>query len=766
MAGLKFDMCHLRHPANPRSTLKPELIDACLPPEVQYACLYWVPHQDSAGIDKEDGLAVLNFLKEHFLHWIEALILLGRFWQVPGLIRVLQSTLAVGHMDDATELCEFLDDATMFLRRNASDINATPLQLYSSVLVFAPTASILGKMFAAQAPPWITLLSGRASGWDPRLRLFHSGKDPLVTAFSSDSKLLTSVTRRGQVRVWSTESGECVEEFDIDLNGLRLNNAIISLDGKAVATWSSETDTGIRVTDTAAGGGSFHYGGPLCFLRESKFSQYSTRILTVTPFGKITAWDRSTGNCLQELCISPPRDHWKHVEISPLSTAILLVDKDNIIHIWCLEREREIFSAHPLHHLSTNADNLKFEPITFSRDDRLLAFISEEHEVQIWSIQEDEYIQSLREDNHIVKGVKFSFDSSFIAVLSEDQCCRIWRISTGECAEVQEFCIVPDETMRFLGPGMRSCYKRALLGIKPTEDCFQIWNLIDGRVVFELTTKNIDFVFSEDSESMASVTKEQCDICVWDRKGEGFELRCVLKVSEARCRPMAFSPDSKWLAATDKSNKIWCWNVDTQQCAGTISPERTHELVIQVAFSPDSAAVAARFDDEIMVWDLATGELIGKVRENKCFTLTLSPIGTFMACWDAKEIRIWNWKTGVCLAKARAVHNLHKTFEFLPDNYGIRTEVGTFTLPRDVLVPLDPGSEPQELHFVPVFSVDAQWIQYRGRKLVKLPPEYNSDFVTVRGDTVTLDSESGEIVLIKIFEEELKRCLEVSIHSE
>ncbi|KAL9567780.1 hypothetical protein ACKAV7_008083 [Fusarium commune] len=41
MGSLEPDVCHLGIPGKPRSTLKPKFIDACIPPEVQYACIYW-----------------------------------------------------------------------------------------------------------------------------------------------------------------------------------------------------------------------------------------------------------------------------------------------------------------------------------------------------------------------------------------------------------------------------------------------------------------------------------------------------------------------------------------------------------------------------------------------------------------------------------------------------------------------------------------------------------------------------------------------------
>jgi hypothetical protein len=93
MGSLEPDVCHLGIPGTRRSTLKPEFIDACIPPEVQYACLYWVNHQLMAEIRCGDAKTILTFLEKHLLHWVEVLTLLGRVYQITGLMRNIRSIL-------------------------------------------------------------------------------------------------------------------------------------------------------------------------------------------------------------------------------------------------------------------------------------------------------------------------------------------------------------------------------------------------------------------------------------------------------------------------------------------------------------------------------------------------------------------------------------------------------------------------------------------------------------------------------------------------
>ncbi|OJJ42443.1 hypothetical protein ASPZODRAFT_76834, partial [Penicilliopsis zonata CBS 506.65] len=58
-----------------------------------HACLYWVYHVEQSGEHLIDGHEVDIFLKTHFLHWLEALSLLGRMTESMRMINTLQGLL-------------------------------------------------------------------------------------------------------------------------------------------------------------------------------------------------------------------------------------------------------------------------------------------------------------------------------------------------------------------------------------------------------------------------------------------------------------------------------------------------------------------------------------------------------------------------------------------------------------------------------------------------------------------------------------------------
>ncbi len=72
------DMCRLGRPGACVIDVERKLVEECFPAEVQYACRYWILHFRRSNLEICDNLLVLRFLEKHFLHWLEALSLIGK----------------------------------------------------------------------------------------------------------------------------------------------------------------------------------------------------------------------------------------------------------------------------------------------------------------------------------------------------------------------------------------------------------------------------------------------------------------------------------------------------------------------------------------------------------------------------------------------------------------------------------------------------------------------------------------------------------------
>jgi len=76
--SLEKDICRLDSPGALAREVQQETLRQRLPPELQYACLYWAQHVRKSGVRLEDDGQVHAFLQKHLPHWLEALSLMQK----------------------------------------------------------------------------------------------------------------------------------------------------------------------------------------------------------------------------------------------------------------------------------------------------------------------------------------------------------------------------------------------------------------------------------------------------------------------------------------------------------------------------------------------------------------------------------------------------------------------------------------------------------------------------------------------------------------
>ncbi|KAH7153729.1 hypothetical protein DER46DRAFT_536377, partial [Fusarium sp. MPI-SDFR-AT-0072] len=200
------NICGLSFPGMRRSELGGAQLEQRIPSELQYACMYWIHHQIEAAFEPNGSQEVYDFLTTHFLHWMEALSLLGRAWECLDSIRSLVDWLEASLFHSLN----FLADAVRFLQANFSVINEAPLQIYSSALAFAPKRSMIRRIFEHRIPKWLSVRPQVKEDWDACL-LTLEGHSHTVNSvvFSHDSKMVASASRDQTVRIWDAKTGKC-----------------------------------------------------------------------------------------------------------------------------------------------------------------------------------------------------------------------------------------------------------------------------------------------------------------------------------------------------------------------------------------------------------------------------------------------------------------------------------------------------------------------------------------------------------------------------
>jgi hypothetical protein len=100
--NLKRNICDLPSYGTLQKDINSQDVIQRLSAELQYSCSYWVHHLHQSK-DCIPHTKVFSFLKRHFLHWLEALSLMGVISEAVGMIDMLQAAVGVSSVHSTCE---------------------------------------------------------------------------------------------------------------------------------------------------------------------------------------------------------------------------------------------------------------------------------------------------------------------------------------------------------------------------------------------------------------------------------------------------------------------------------------------------------------------------------------------------------------------------------------------------------------------------------------------------------------------------------------
>ncbi|KAF7171564.1 hypothetical protein CNMCM5623_003939 [Aspergillus felis] len=639
---------------------------------IRYSCVFWVGHLCKAkDLGFENGLneggAILRFLKEHFLHWLEALSLIGGISESIRLLKELQT--AVDSANN-TELSAFLRDMHRFIRFFRQVIDVAPLQAYSAGLIFAPQKSLIRQTFEKFLHTWISHIPLPQLDWSPRLYTLDLNKStPESVAFSGTGDRLASGLRNGIIKIWDTATGDHMQT--LQGHDDTVNSVAFSKNGNLLASCSGD-DT-IKIWDTATGDcvQVFQgHNGPVCSV---SFSATDEQLASGSADETIKVWDIAAGKCVQT------------IEVDYAAIAVAFSNTDERLAagldggstiIW------DTATGKLMHKLGTYRAFV--ESVAFSADDKRLASGESKGTIKIWDTATGICLHILNGHEDAVFSVSFLRNRDQLASGSFDGTVKMWDTAVGKCMRT----VVGHSTGKILSASFSASGDQfASAGFSDIE----IW---DTAIVNNTTP-----IQSPYGPSVASVAFSMAgdrvasglfngDINIWDAvtgncmqtfKHQGYNLSWVQSV--------AFSATGEQLASHPMGGNIKIWDTSTGKCMQTID----HFQVTLVAFSPTGERLATGLRGGSMnMWRTASRHCMWKIRghSRRLTSLAFSRSGDQLASGSEDfSIKIWNAATGDCIQMFNVGTSIYQLL-FDPTSTYLVTEIGRIKVDLSSLTPV------------------------------------------------------------------------------
>ncbi|KAJ6785991.1 hypothetical protein PWT90_08897 [Aphanocladium album] len=663
--ALKQDICTVDEPGASRSDITAERINACLPLEMQYACLYLPYHLEKGEKSLVDGEEVHEFLKKHFLHWIEALSLLDRAWESIRLIEILKSRLNPVH---GIELSELLEDAFRFLRTNFTVIDMAPLQLYCSLLLFSPDRSSIKSMFGDKISCVAASIQVERD-WNQLLQILETNIHATTTvSFSHDSALMASTSLDNIVRIWRVATGECVQSLDF----LILCGCI---------------DGNVHLFHVNSGQPLGLFNCQEGVVMNVELSQDLTLAGVVYEGGSVCIWDLEQDVCLRKT-LHPGFQFVKFSAdltliagiLQDLSVQILNVETGDCVDLPNPHPQQDTWSCEPL--------KPELPRLAFSYDSELVLGALNKS-ILLWRTTTREPLQRF-EGQAPISIAMFSQDSDFICSASEDHSICIWSVDTGQCVQllqsrdtrIMSLAISPDTTLLASGGWdgtVRLSKFEATAFVEPLHDEFE-WGITKVDEESDCLSPDANLI---------AVRVSNTSLGVWSVDARRYILSIdMLRAGDHRC---AFSQDSSLVVVFDMNSFLQgsgfasMWHISTGVCRWKVEFQvEVADELSKVQLSADAAVLGLvmSLDEEIkstrserrgsmmQIWSSKTGETLIKSGHYDFYlqSISFSDNSQLVVCGaDDGIVRIWDVNSGIIIRSLEGHNDEVRSAIFLPD---------------------------------------------------------------------------------------------------
>ncbi|OJJ42671.1 hypothetical protein ASPZODRAFT_169958 [Penicilliopsis zonata CBS 506.65] len=736
------DICQLKHPGALQKEVESSVVEKYLPLAVQYACLFWTSHLESSKVKLEDDDIVHDFLKCNFLHWLEALTLMGKIFE--GIDNILLLETLVKAVENPL-LHAFIYDAIRWVLHMRTVIEEAPLQIYCSGLIFAPRASIIKQTFQSNIPAWLKepplvdddwspidqswptdrhviafVVSDDASGRQ-RMRL----EDVVAAEFLERDSRLATLHRNGDISQWDLTTGKILQQFRSNkgrFEAYRFDHVAFARNGTMVLSSFDDPNRGkIFLVDLASEKTLELVTGSSTEPSKVTISQNGAFVAAWSVLEmSIYIWhvaEQKSGlvpldqwTCDSEYTHSDPNV----IKLSSDGSKLASGHQDGTLLLW------DTATRKVNRHLLSGDRGDDIIDIIFSPDDIKLVSLSLSTTVEVLDIQSGNIMQAFQsyspDYSQYIWGINILPDDRIVTG-SSDGSIIIRKLADSKEAPIH---LTPRQTVLKIVVSANA----ATIGIQYSNETLAAWRIGEGRGI-DVQFPVYSMALSPDG-TMLAAGSDKGMIQIWDTATGAVVSRFRGYMGIAR--GIAFSQDSLTYIGSiddifDEGSIIKVWSIaklaeefssstsdyDHSCQTGPISPaewERCIEgEVWKIAVSRDGKRLAAAFAYEICVFDVFTEkeELVINHEYWGIYSLAFHPNqeNAMLAVGYSTGVALFNASTG------QLVRNIECHWSYV-----------------DAIDSLPLGRQPAVCYDIK----DGAWLIRNGERILYLPFDYRVEW--------------------------------------
>ena len=477
-------------------------------------------------------------------------------------------------------------------------------------------------------------------------------------AFSQNGRFFAAGGLDG-AKVWNVNSGECIAKLTRpDLPGykekyhhvdtewihekyyLDIDWLTFSPNGQLLAAASLQHNTSIDVWQLETGEHLAHLEedvpeniansrtGPLAFSADScllacgqtyRFGDFhSDRVDSERHI--ISVWDMDAGE--RVACIPDFPEMVYSLSFSPCNRFLSVGGRDGSVQVWTVP----ILQRHKTY--SRTSEERMY--VSYSSEGTLRAAAESHQSITVWDIEQEETLYTYSEDD--VYPIRPHFINGTHLVSCSLQKLHVWSFDTGKAHTTRHLHDISLGSLVFAPDGKTLASAGCWVGIS----LWDVANRQDFPQIFEPISKIWFSVDMSPEGKFFATSANENKVSLWE---VGNNMPLASFTAEANVVDVAFSPTTNFLACHDEDDRVYIWNVSSEQLRNTCQAGYTSDR--RMVFSPDGKYLACGID---LLFDVELGEKIEAFDLTEMSIHLFSHDSTHFFCdtRTRESIELWN----------------------------------------------------------------------------------------------------------------------------